>query len=856
MAELNENNDELKIENTKGGPSERVRKMKQKLEKMVLAMKQPDEDEIDEDIELAKPFVFRKKDEVKKNEDANEFAIKDIFADGGEKKPEAVGESIDKKAEESVEINETAAEVNVPEKETEIKLPPVRKKKDIPKITEIKPSLAEKGDKNKNLSEGSSLQVVYHCEEEEPFIVIAGKFTRTLRGEYEAVRQSRQEEKEKETNEKIVKMPQKLSEPAEEVKEKPVQPTGAAAIIKKVEPVKEEEPTEISEEKKTKKQKKKFSFRNFTENIYYEPVSGKEMTAKELDDYTAQRDAEDVKTEIEKNLHTVAVRTSILFVTAVLSLIAAAIMQYTPLFSETMRTGWLFYGIICFALFTIAVAVARMPIVNGLMPLRYFRGNSDTAAAVTALAVGIQSVTALCTPHVFTNGTYHIYVPIAIIALFCNSVGKLMIIMRTLDNFKYLSGDGQKYAGKIYTDTANAEKMVSEFPSKSAIIAYMKRSKFMSNFLRLSYAPDPSEKLAAKIAPPMTVTALVMGILYGIISLDFAGGVTSFALTACVGTPVMCLIVLNIPMKQLCRMALANDAMISGYEAVQQFRDTNAVMIDASQLYGNGTVTMKGMKVFRRAKIDDALQAGAAVMYAVNGTMIDVFENIVHCSRESLPKVDSVIYEDEQGLLAWVNKQRVLIGNRTLLETHNIKVPRKELEDKYKKGGGEVAYISVNGELVVMFMLSYRTDRRIARELGELQENGVSFLIRTIDPNITKEKIAERFGLFHRCVTILPTGLGNICNEVMGTVDEQSRAYLVTGGKLTSFAAAVSGCIKMKSSVIAASLFQYASIIFGILIFSAIAFLSGFQKLGSLEVLIYIVFWALATITTSLIKIK
>ena len=69
MAELNENNDELKIENTKGGPSERVRKMKQKLEKMVLAMKQPDEDEIDEDIELSllksmKPLqrsMFRKR---------------------------------------------------------------------------------------------------------------------------------------------------------------------------------------------------------------------------------------------------------------------------------------------------------------------------------------------------------------------------------------------------------------------------------------------------------------------------------------------------------------------------------------------------------------------------------------------------------------------------------------------------------------------------------------------------------------------------------------------------------------------------------------------------------------------------
>ncbi len=851
MAELNENNeksDDLNMENTKGGPGERVRKMKQKLEKMVLAMKQPDEDEIDEDIEIATPFIFKKKDEVKK-EDTDE--IQDIFAENNEKNQE-YAEDIEKKAEvqEEISVSEAAGqEEDISEHKEQIELPPVRKKKDIPKITEIKPSSEEK--KDKNLSQGSGFQMIYHSEEEDPFIVIAGKFTRTLRGEYEAARQSRQAEKNIDKNEKIVKMPQKIPEQVNEVQEKPLQAANMAAIIKKVEPVGEEN-MDGSDQTKAKKK----WFKNFRETVYYEPVSGKEMTEKELDDYTAQRDAEDVKTEIEKNLHTIVVRTSVLFVTAILSLTAAAIMQYTPLFSETMRTGWLFYAIICFALFTIAVAVARLPIVNGLMPLRYFRGNSDTAAAITALAVGIQSVTALCTPHVFTNGTYHIYVPIAIVALFCNSMGKLMIITRTLDNFRYLSKDGQKYAGKIYTDTRNAEKMVSEFPSKSAIIAYMKRSKFMSNFLRLSYAPDPSEKLAARIAPTMAVTAIVMGILYGIISLDFAGGVTSFALTACVGTPMMCLIVLNIPMKQLCRMALDNDAMISGYEAVQQFRDTNAVMIDASQIYVDGTVTMKGMKVFRRAKIDDALQAGAAVMYAVNGTMTGVFENIVHCSKESLPKVDSVVYEDEQGLLAWVNKQRVLIGNRKLLETHNIKVPRKELEDKYKKGGGEVSYISVNGELVVMFMLSYRTDRSIARELGELQENGVSFLIRTIDPNVTKEKIAERFGLFHRCVTILPTGLGNICSDVMGTVDEQSRAYLVTGGKLTSFAAAISGCIKMRSSVVAASLFQYASIIFGILIFSAIAFLSGFQKLGSLEVMIYITFWAFATIITSLIKIK
>ncbi len=883
MADLNENNDNIEMKEEETVPSERIKKMKQKLERLVKKMKQPDEEEL----------VDSFKSEDKKEENA-EYEIKDIFADTDGNEPDIFDEAEEKEEkqaefvekEKAKELFEKLPEYNIfdenanqgeiqkneeieeiikkadteksvaVEKKEQPNTEPVAEKKEQPKITEIRFSPNEE----KDFSEGDSFHIVYHSEEENPFIVIAGKFGRTLRGEYEATRKYRESRKaEEEKNSNIVQMP-KPPVQTKKVKFEPKKPSNTAVIIKKIEPVEKEAKAEqeIQEVKNVKAERKvnKFDFKKLAEMIYSEPVSGKQMSPRELDDYTAERDAEDVKTEIEKNLHTMVVRTSVLLITSVLSVILAAVMQFTPLFSETMRTGWLFYGILSFALFTIAAAMARLPIMNGLLPLRKLKGNSDTAAAVTALAAGIQSVTALCTPYVFTNGTYHIYVPIAITALFFNSLGKLLIITRTLENFKFLSKSGPKYAGKIYTDTNNAEKMASEFPARSVIIGYMKRSKFMSNFLRLSYAPDPSEKMAAKAAPVITVISLVMGVLYGIISMDFAGGVTSFALTACVGMPVMCLLMLNIPMKVLCRKVLGNEAMISGYDAVQQFCDTNAIMLDASQLYPEGTVTIKGMKPFKGEKVAAALQAGAAVMYAVNGTMSYAFENIVNCPKESLPKVDSVVYEDEQGLLAWVNKQRVLIGNRPFLETHNVKVPKKELEDRYNKKDNEIVYISINGDTVLMLMLSYRTDRNIAKRLGELQENGVSFIVRTIDPNITKEKISSKFGLLQRCVTILPTGLGTVCNDVMTSVDEHSRAYLVTGGKLTSFAKALSRCIKMKGMFMIANLFQYTEIIFGMLICSMISFVSGFQKLGSVEILAYILFWLAATLITEYLKKK
>ncbi len=956
--ELSEQSETELSDKQKHAPNERLKKLKSSLEKIVLSLKQPTEENFDDEEEPVEAVPEKKNEKVSENP---EYFIKDIFADVEyrEKDSAAVqtphpaqliyehkeetspaAEKVKNKTADTVsaENPKTAAEPeksetdaftaqamtpeqlwkelpaynlfeDTPDTETAAPLkkeildavkkeseksskiktqPSVKVSSPVTETVAVKPvesvNVLDATYQDKDLREGAPLPVSYHCDTAQPFIVMAGKFTRTLKAEYEAVREYEKNTPPVKHQKKKTAVPVHTENTSAPAKTQPVlkvitsdKKVTASAVknapqtppvlkevtkpqtgikIKTEKPKTEEEPKPHSSAPKPKKKQKKnfkINFRDLIDDAA-EQKSPNGKAKKLLDDYNNEKDADDIRTEIERNLHMILIRTAILSVTWLLSVIAAIIAQCTPLFSEAMRTGWLFYGIISFILFTVAVISARLPIVNGLMPLRHLKGNSDTAAAVTSFAVAVQSVTALCTPHVFTNGTYHIYVPLAITALLLNSIGKLLLILRTLDNFRFLSKPYPKYAGKIYTDMKNAEKMVSEFPAKTNLIAYMKRSRFMSNFLRLSYEPDPSEEMAARIAPVTTIVALLFGIAYGCMTLDFAGGVTSFALTSCIGTPMISLIVLNIPMKLLCRNALGAEAMISGYGAVQQFCDTNAIMVDVSQLYPPGTVTLSGMKVFRQSKLNDAMQAGAAVMYAVNGTMSYAFENIVQCKKEQLPRVESVVYEDERGLLAWVNKQRVLIGNRTLLEAHNIKVPPKELEDKYLKTGNRITYISISGELIAMFILSYRTDREIADGLRELEENGVSFVIRTIDPNVTKENIAEKFGLFHRCITVLPTGLGNICHEVTSSVEERSRAYLVTRGKLSAFAKAISGCIKMKSTTMIAKLLQGTGILFGLLIFTLISFVSGFQKLGSLEILIYIVFWAAATIIAAMIK--
>ena len=59
MADLNENNDNIEIKgNEDSAPSERVRKMKQKLERLVMKMKQPDEEELNEEELLLRNMLY------------------------------------------------------------------------------------------------------------------------------------------------------------------------------------------------------------------------------------------------------------------------------------------------------------------------------------------------------------------------------------------------------------------------------------------------------------------------------------------------------------------------------------------------------------------------------------------------------------------------------------------------------------------------------------------------------------------------------------------------------------------------------------------------------------------------------
>lgn len=575
----------------------------------------------------------------------------------------------------------------------------------------------------------------------------------------------------------------------------------------------------------------------------------KEENSKPVEDYTGEEDEKSILYELNHNIRKLFMRS---LLSGIIAAVVVILTIVTRLFPSAICSAVPFapaaYAILLFVLMAASLVLNRVAMMSGLSPLVHIKGNSDTAVAVAGAAGMVQIIVSFFCLGDLNGFHVNYYTVIPMLAFFANNVGKLYMVLRVKDNFKFVSSKGQKYASKIYNNESVAMQMMSGTAADRPIIAYQHKTEFPSNFLKISYAPDPSEDLASKLAPITTIASIIIAVMYGAVKLSFADALNAFALITAVSVPVATLLSVNAPVRKLCKTLLSYGSMLSGYPSVKQFCDSTAIMIDANELFPAESISLEGIKTFEDYSIDESLLCGIAILKEAQNPIANAFDSVVAETEETLPEVESVLYEDEIGLVGWIKSERILVGSRTLMEKYSVEVPNMEYEEKYTSRGRQVTYLSRAGRLVAMFVTRYTPDAQLKAEMQRAETNGISFLIRTTDYNVTNDLVAKLYDLFYRSIKVLPTGLGNVLKEAEDTVEETSRSYLITNGKAASLARAVTGCVKIKHNISLSIIIQLIAVIFGLLVASTLSLYAGVQVMGSLEVLIYALFWGAAAV--------
>ena len=194
----------------------------------------------------------------------------------------------------------------------------------------------------------------------------------------------------------------------------------------------------------------------------------------------------------------------------------------------------------------------------------------------------------------------------------------------------------------------------------------------------------------------------------------------------------------------------------------------------------------------------EILRQATAIASIIKSPLEFVFKEIVG-ENADIPVADSVKYEDNLGISGWVGDNNFHIGNRTLMEAHNIKVPSLEVDKKILHKGFFPVYIACDQRACALLIVKYKPVEQIESSLLKLINTGVTLLINNCDPNITEDMLTDYYSLYPDSIKIMDH-IG--CAKYKGAVNysETTSTHAFTNGDILSFLNVLISSIKLRTA--------------------------------------------------------
>ena len=575
--------------------------------------------------------------------------------------------------------------------------------------------------------------------------------------------------------------------------------------------------------------------------------AGPEQDEREIDDYNSYDDTKVIFRDLNQLTGSLLLRFVLLLLLGLAALYITAANDLSFYVPESFRISGnaLGYLYVLLALGGVAAIASYTVISNGIVSLVKLKADSDSVCAVAILASLISGLAFSVNNDLVQRHLSYVYIAPAIIGLLFNTVGKLMIVSRTKRNFKFISGDTEKYGADIVEDEEAASAFTRGTMNDFPVLAATHKTEFLTDFLRHSYSPDMADSVSRITVPATLLGSLALGAVSYFLSPEHSiqGALAVFAAVACICSPFCTMLLVNYPLARTSKALPKSASAVLGYSSVDTFHDTNSVLLDAAQLFPEGSIDLIGIKTFANTRIDEAILDAASLVTQTGSILSHMFYDIIAGKTDMLTSVESYGYEDSMGVSGWIGNKRVLIGNRELMNNHSIDLPPVSKEKKYATAGRSILYLSVSGELSAMFIVEMKPNLEVRSYLKEFERDGIYVMLRTVDSIVSINKLAELFEVSPNLFKLLPYRLHEDFAEATCYRPRQSGG-LSGNGRFVSFAAALLAAKRIYRSALLGVSLQTASVILGFLLVLIFTVLGSLTQLSPTLMLVYNAAWA------------
>lgn len=494
----------------------------------------------------------------------------------------------------------------------------------------------------------------------------------------------------------------------------------------------------------------------------------------------------------------------------------------------------------------LAGLVSYQTVSNGISKLLALKADCDTLSAAALISSLLTSMLSVADSNMVRGSFVYIYTPVAIGSLIFNTIGKLLIISRTQRSFSCISGDSEHYALFIVDDEDKAQNFTRGSLTDFPVLAGMQKTEVITDFLKTSYASDSTDRFCRIVSPIIAGAGLLIALIAGFMARVEHGtmgavcvGLSTFSACVSICSCFAMMLVVNLPMEKASKKYGEKQGAILGFDSIDEFCDTNSVLVDAAQLFPPGSISLINIKSFPDTSIDEAIVEAASLTSQSGSILKSMFYDIIVGKTEMLNPVESYLYEDSMGLCGWINNKRVLLGNRELMQNHSIEgLPSIAKEREYTDEHRIAVYLSISGQLSAMFIIELTPAYQIGAALRELERSHISVMIRSVDSMLSVSRLAELFEVSPSMFKLIPFRLHPDFEKTTEYTAKRA-ATLSCSGRFASFAQLILGANRLRGTISAGIAMQAAEILLGILLTLTLVLLHSMGELTVTNILLY-----------------
>ena len=501
-------------------------------------------------------------------------------------------------------------------------------------------------------------------------------------------------------------------------------------------------------------------------------------------------------------------------------------------------------------------------VINGMRKLFHREADSDTIAAMPLIPCLLTVLATIFVPEPMQHNLVHIFLPVSSFILLMNSIGKLFIIRRATRNFALLTKNFEKYIVTCVQSETAAEELTRGVVQDYPILATIRKTKQMSDFLRHTYASDLADRFSKKLAPivagiSLLLAAAITGIRIGVLetpaeNIPFFCSVLTMLLTA--GCSAGIPLTVNLPLDRASKRLCPHGCTLLGYQSVDDFYDVNSILVPAATLFPKHSITISGIKNFSGFQVEEALLDAASMVYAADSILQNAFAALVEEKDGGmLYQVEDCSYEDNLGICGWIRHRRVLLGNREMMMAHHVEgMPTKVRELEMTSGSQDVLYLSVSGVVAGMFVIDITADSMVKRQMQRLKEEQISVIVKSVDSCITLQRLTTLFGVPDSMLKILPSADNDLYEKETAPLQDVS-ASTIHDGSFFGTARLLLEARSIKRAATTGLLLQVIAVILGLSICIGYILVNGYDNITSQTLLFFqLVMTGLTLLTTRL----